>query len=80
MWEVTTQVSDPKIRTAFTTDSKNNPYTRSAAPSLMRIHVTLPQNAISQYKFFTTAGQSSSAAKITRTGYLKEVTISRGRP
>ena len=80
MWEVTTQVSDPKIRTAFTTDSKKNPYTRSAAPSLLRIHVTLPQNAISQYKFFTTAGQSSSASGITHTSYLKEVAISIGHP
>ena len=77
---VTNQVSDPKSSTACTTALKKNPDTRSANPSLLRIHVILLQTYLAREKFFTTAGHSSSASKITRPRYLKEVTISRGRP
>ena len=80
MQGVTTQVSDMRISTACTTVLKNNPDTHSTAPSLLRMRGILLQTALVQEKFFTTAGQSSSAANITRPMYLKEVIISRWRP
>ena len=49
-------------------------------PSLLMIRVILLQTNLAWDKLFTTAGHLSSAAKITRPRYLKEVTISRGRP
>ena len=77
---VTTQVSAPKSSTAWTTATKNNPDTCAAAPSLLRMRNILFQNFLARENFFTTAGQLSSTAKITRPSYLKEVTISRGVP
>ena len=64
---VTTQVSKPKSNTAFTTALKKNPDNRGYAPSLLRVIVILFHTALAQYKFLTTSGQSSSAAKITCT-------------
>ena len=77
---VTTQVSNPKSSTACTTALKNRLDTLGAAPSLLSIHVILLQITLVWDKFFTTADQSSSSAKITRPSYLKEVTLSRGLP
>ena len=54
--------------------------TCGATPSLLRICVILRKTDLARYKFFTTASQSLSAANISRLRYLKEVTISRGRP
>ena len=68
---MTTQVSYPKISTACTTDLKNNPDTRGAAPYLLRMRAILLQTSLARYKFLATAGQSSSAADITRPSYLK---------
>ena len=79
MWGVTTQFSTPKNSTAWTTALKKKQYTRGAAPSLMRMRDILLQNFLAQAKFLTTAGQSSSASKITHPRYLKEFNISRGR-
>ena len=80
MQGVTTQVSDPKSSTACTTSLKKKPDIRGAAPSLLRMRVILLQTALDRDKFFTTAGQLLSAAKIICPRYLKEVTISRGCP
>ena len=77
---VTTQVYDPKSSTACTMDLKNNPDTRGTDPSLLMMCDILLQTTLSQDKFFTTSGQSLSAADINSTRYLKEVTISRGCP
>ena len=77
---VTTQVSAPNSSTAWTTNLKNNPDTRSATPSLLRMPRILLQTFLAWDKIFTTAGQSSSAADIICPGYLKEVTIYRGPP
>ena len=77
---VTTQVSDLKSSTACITVFKNNPDTRGATPFLLRMHNILLQTVLAQDKFFTTAGQSFSAAKIIRPRYFNEVTISRGLP
>ena len=77
---VTTQVSDPKRSTACTTVLKKNPDTCGAAPSLLSMRGILLQTFLARDKFFTAAGQLSSTAEITRTRYLKEATISRGRP
>ena len=68
---VTTQISDPKSSTTYTTALKNNPDTRVAAPSLLRMRVILLQNSLAQDKFLATAVQSSSTANITRPRYLK---------
>ena len=57
-----------------------NPDTRGAAPFLMRMRNILLQTVLARDKLFTTDGQSLSAAKIIRTRYFNEVTISRGRP
>ena len=54
--------------------------TCGAAPSLLRIHIILLQTTLARNKFFTNSVQLSSTTKITRPRYLKEVTISRGRP
>ena len=80
MQGVTTQVSNPKSSTAWTTALKNNPDTHGAAPSLLRMHDILLQTLLARAKFFTTAGQPSSDANIKRPRYLNEVTTSRGRP
>ena len=77
---VTIHVSNPKRSTACTKALKKKPYTRGAAPSLMRMRAILLKTALAQEKFFTTVGQLSSTANINRPRYLKEVTISRGRP
>ena len=77
---MTTQVSDPNISTACTTALKKKPDTRGTAPSLLRIRVILFHTRLAHYKFLTTSGQSSSATNIIRPRYLKEFTISRGRP
>ena len=66
--------------TDWTTSLKKNPDTRGAAPSLLRILINLHHTARALARFLTTPDQSSSAAEITRPKYLKEVTISRGRP
>ena len=80
MREVTTQVSAPKMGTAWISALKKKPYTRGIAPYLLRIRDILLQTVFTMYKFFTTAVLPSSVADITRPRYLKEVTISRGLP
>ena len=80
MQGVTTQVSAPKSSTTYITALKNKPDTRGVAPSLMSTRKILLHTVFAQAKFLTTDGQSSSVSKITRPRYLKEVTISRGRP
>ena len=82
---VATQVSDTNSNTACTTALKKNPDTCGSAPSLLRILVILFHTSLACEKFLTTAGQLSSAAKITRPRYQEEVSISRayiayGRP
>ena len=77
---VTNQVSNPKSSTACAMALKDIPDTRSADPSLLRMHNILLKTFLAWDKFFTTTGQFSSASDITRPRYLKEVTISRGRP
>ena len=77
---VTTQVSDPNSSTACTTDLRKNTDTRGSALYLLMILVIIFHTALSRDKFLTTAGQSSSASKITRPRHRKEVTISRGCP
>ena len=77
---VTTQVSDLKSSTTFTTALKNNPDNHGAAPSLLRMLSILLQTDLSRDKLLTTAKKSSSAAVITRPKYLKEVTIFSGHP
>ena len=80
MCEVNTQVSNLKISTACTTGLKNKPDTHCASPSLLRIRVILFHTSLARDKFVTTSGKFLSAAKISRPRFLKEVTISRGRP
>ena len=79
MREVTTQVSAPKSSTNWTTAIKKKPDTRVAAPSLLRIRVSLRHIDRALSRFWTTSGQLSFAAEITRPNYLKEFAISRGR-
>ena len=69
-----------KSSTACTTALKKKLDTRSIALFLLRIHAILLQTALDRDKLFTAPGQSSSAAEITLPRYLKDVTISRGRP
>ena len=76
----TTYVSNPLSSTACTAVLKMKPDTRGAVPSLLRMRNILLQTFLYRDKFFTTASQSSSTAEITYTRYLKEVTISKGRP
>ena len=80
MREVTIQVSDLKGSTTCTTDLKNNPHTYDGAPSLLMIHIILFHTTLYRDKLLTTAGHLSSDAEINRPRYLKEFTISRGRP
>ena len=80
MQGVTTHVFAPKRSTACITALKKNPETWGVAPSLLSIHDILLHTAFYWAKLLTTAGQSLFVAEITRTRYLKEVTISRGRP
>ena len=80
MQGVTTQVSNPKSSTAYTTALKNNPDTCGAAPYLLRMRVILLQTDLAREKFLATTGHSLSASDITPPRYLKEVTISRGHP
>ena len=54
--------------------------TRDLALSLLRILVVLLHTARTFDRFRTAAAQSSSAINITLPSYMKEVTISRGRP
>ena len=77
---VTTQVFAPKSSTAWTTALKNEPDTRGAIHSLLRMHVILLQTVLALEKLFATAGQLSYAVEITCLSYLEEVTIFRGRP
>ena len=77
---VTIKVSNLKSITACTRVLKKKLDTCNTAPSLMMMRVILLQTVLARYKFFTTAVQSSSTAEITCPSYLKEVTISRGRP
>ena len=77
---VTTQVYDPKSSTACTTALKKKPDTRGTTPSLLRISVILFHTALAWDKLCTIADQSFYAPKITCPRYLKEFTISRGRP
>ena len=65
MLGVTTQASDPKIRTACTAALKNNPDTHSAAPSLLNMHNILLQTFLAWDKLITTATHLTYAAKIT---------------
>ena len=80
MQGVTTQVSAPKSITYWTKDLKKNSDTCGATPSLLRIRIILCHTTRAIARFLTTTVQSSSATEITRPKYLKEVTISRGRP
>ena len=81
MLGVTTQASDPKISTACTAALKNNPDTHSAAPSLLNMHNILLRTFLARDKLITTAIQLTYDAYIPPPPkYLKEVTISRGRP
>ena len=77
---MTTQVSNPKSSTVCTTALNKNTDTHGADPYLLRIRAILLPTALAQDKYPITAGQSLSNAKITLPRYLKEVTISRGRP
>ena len=61
MWGVTTQVSEPKIKTVCTTDLKKNPDTHGFALSLLRILVILFHSDLTHDKLLTTSGQLSSA-------------------
>ena len=56
------QVYDPKISTAWITALKNNPDTRGAAPSLMRMRDILLHAFFAQAKFLITSGQLSSVS------------------
>ena len=80
VWGVTIQASAPKSSTDWTTALNTNLDTRGEAPSLLIILVSLRHTACALSKFLTNAGQSFSTAEITRPNYLKDVTISRGRP
>ena len=80
MQGVTAQVSDMKISTTCTKSLKNKLETRKTIPSLLMMRAILLQTALAWDKLLTTSGQSLSVAKITCHMYLKEVTISRGRP
>ena len=80
MQRVITQVSNTKSSTTCNTAFKNNPDTRGTAPYLLSRHAIVLQTALDRDKLFTAPGQSSSAAEITLPRYLKDVTISRGRP
>ena len=75
---VRTDVSDPKINTAWTTALKKKPDTLGYAPSQSRILVIYVQLFGYFIKFLTTAGQLSSPAIITHTRYLNEVIVSNG--
>ena len=77
---VTTQVSEPKRKTACTIDLKKKTDTGGSSPYLLRILIILFHIALANEKFLTTAGQLSSTANITYHRYRNEVTISRGRP
>ena len=80
MQGVTTHVSAPNISTDLTTALNKKLDTCGLDPSLIRILVILLHTDLSFVILWTTAGQLSSAAKITLHRYLKEVTISRGIP
>ena len=77
---VTTQVSALKGSTVYITALKKKPNTQGVAPSLRRMCNILLRTVFAQAKLLTNAGQSLSAAEIHHPRYLKEVTISRGRP
>ena len=64
----------PKSNTNWTTYLKKNPDTRGLAPYI------LCQTVRAFARFRITTGQSSSAANSTLPRYLKDRTISRGRP
>ena len=80
MWGVTTHISAPNRNTYWKTALKKNTDNRSLTPSLLRILSVLHQTVRVFARFWTTAGHSSSATDITIPWYLKDVTISRGRP
>ena len=69
MQGVTTHISAPESSTDWNTSLKKNMDTHGAAPSLMRIRVSLLHTACTLAKFMTTAGQSLSAAVITYPKY-----------
>ena len=80
MQGVNTHVSTPKSSTEWMTDLKKNTDNRSLTSSLLRILVILLHTARVFVIFRTTYIQSSSTADIILPSYMKEVTISRGRP
>ena len=80
MHGATTHVSVSKISTDCTTELKKKLYICIAAPSLLIILVNLRHTARAFDMFLTSSVQLSSAAEITCSNYLKEFTISRGRP
>ena len=80
MQGVTTHVSAPKINTDWTKALKKTPDTNGAAPSLTRILVNLYHTSSIFASFLTTSVQYSYVAEMTSPKYLKEFTISRGRP
>ena len=77
---VNIQFSKLNSSTACTMALNKNPDTRNSSPSLLKILFILFHIALTHDKFLTTSNQSSSAAKISRPRYQKEVKISRGSP
>ena len=77
---LTTQVSCLKIGIACITALKKNPDTQGVTLSLLIIGDILLHTVFARSNLLTTSGQSLSVADITHPRYLKEVTISRGRP
>ena len=77
---LTPQVSALNISTACITALKKKLDTRGVDHYLLSTRDILLHTVFDRAKLLTTAGQSSSISEITRPRYVKEVTISRGRP
>ena len=80
MQGVTTQIYGSKRNTACNIALKKNTDTCGFAPYLLMILAILFHTKLARDKVLTNDFQSSSATKITRPRYRKEVTISRGIP
>ena len=80
MQGVTTQVSAFKSSAAWIMALKKKPETRGVATSLLSMRDILLQPVFARAKFLMNAVQLSSVADIAYPRYLKEVTISSGRP
>ena len=77
---VRTHISAPKINTACTTPSNNNPYTFGYSPSQIRILVIRVHLFLSFLMLSATSGQSSSLFVSTLPRYLNNVTVYNGYP